>query len=149
MHLRTVILLFAPSVALAAGAEDTEFYARTSAGTLIKAIFMEDGQPWSKRNFIYGSKASGSFAFCWTEKVNEVRQSFVCAPSRGAGVNLTYTLVQNPDTVATSEYKQLTRLAKLGDGTQRGDGTLEAVYACKSGCSSSVPRFVFEVTKYD
>ena len=149
MHVRTAAILLAPSLALAAGAEDTEFYGRTSAGTLIKATFKEDGRPWSKGNFVYGSKASGSFAFCWTERVNEVRQSFVCAPSQGATASLVYAAVQDPDPVATSEYKQLARLAKLGDGTQRGDGTLEAVYVCKSGCSSSVPRYVFEVTKYD
>lgn len=149
MRLCTAFFFLAPAVALAAGAEDTEFYGRTAAGTIVKVAFMEDGQPWSKTNLIYGSKVSGAFAFCWSEKINEIRQSFVCAPSRGATANLTYAVIQNPSPVVMSEYKRLARIAKLGDGTQRGDGTLEAVFACKSGCTSSVPRYVFEVTKYD
>jgi len=145
----TAVLLLFPALALASGAEDTEFHGQTASGALVKVKFVEDGQPWSKRNFIYGSKTVKAFAFCWAERINEVRQSFVCASSRGASAALTYAVVQKPEGSARSEYKQIARLAKLGDGSQRGDGTLEAVYVCKSGCSASTPTYIFEVTKYD
>jgi len=149
MHYLATILLLVPTLAFASGAEDTEFHGRTAGGKLVKITFVEDGQPWSKRNFIYGSKTFGALAFCWAEKINEVRQSFLCTSSRGASATLTYVIVPQPEGSTRSEYKKIARLAKLGDGSQRGDGTLEAVYVCKRGCSPSVPRYVFEVTKHD
>lgn len=153
----TLCFLVLPSVACALGVEDTEFYGLLEMDKVLKISFVDDPQPWSRQRPVYGSQSTAPFSFCWSEAVGEIRQSFVCAASRGAKPVLVYGVLGSPgkvpkynaSTPAGQEYRSIAGKQKLGDGTKRGDGTLEAIYECKVGCSASVPRYIFEVAKYD
>lgn len=152
-----LLLLLLPAVCHALGAEDTEFYARTRAGQVLRLKFVEDPQPWSGQNFIYGAAGTRSLSLCWSEKLNEVRKSFVCTTARGAAPALIYELLGTPDKAPTyndqspqaAEYRAIAGKARLGKGTERGDRVLEAIFVCKQGCSPEVPRYIYEVSTYD
>jgi hypothetical protein len=150
-------LLFIPLYCAALGAEDTEYYGNLSNGQLLRLRLVSDPQPWSRQNFIYGAQGSTKLALCWNQRVNEVRRSFVCTSSRGIEPALVYELLGSPDrppsygdqTLQGAEYRAIAAKAKLGNGTKRGHRTLEAIYSCKSGCTSETPKFLYEVATFD
>lgn len=157
LRLLAVSLLCIPTLCAALGAEDTEFYGNLSSGQLVKLRLVGDPQPWSRQNFIYGAQGSAKLGMCWGQRVNEIRKSFVCTTSQGAEPALIYEYLGSPDRPPTygdrtpqgTEYRANAAKARLGDGTKRGHGTLEAIYYCKAGCTPETPRFLYEVAKYD
>lgn len=157
MHLLALYLLLVPSLACALGAEDTEFFGLIETNTILKIAFVEDPQPWSKQHPIYGSPNSKPFSFCWVELLGQDRQCFTCANSRGSKPNVSYRILGSPNqspkynaqTPAGQEYLSITKKEGFGNGAKRGDGKLEAIYDCKTGCAAGVPRYIFEVAKYD
>ncbi len=157
LRLFTIPLLCMPALCAALGAEDTEFYGSSSNGRLLVLRLVSDPQPWSRQNFIYGAQGSDKLALCWSQRVNEVRKAFVCTTSKGTEPALVYELLGSLDrppsyrdqTPQGAEYRAIAAKAKLGDGTKRGHGTLEAIYFCKAGCTPEVPKHLYEVAKYD
>ncbi len=159
MHLRFVlsIVLFVPLLCTALGAEDAEFYGNLPNGQVLRLRLLSDPQPWARQNFIYGAQSSAKLAFCWVERVNEVRKAFVCTSSKGTEPTLVYQLLGSPDrppsygdqTPQAAEYRVIAARAKLGNGTKRGHGALEAIYACRAGCAQEAPKFIYEVSRYD
>ncbi len=150
-------LLCCPLACVALGADDTVFYGNLSNGQLLRLQFLSGPQPWSQQNFIYGAQASARLGLCWSLRVNEVRRSFVCTSTKGAAPELIYELLGSPDrpptyadrTPQAAEYRAIAAKAKIGNGTKRGHGTLQAIYSCKSGCSPEAPKFLYEVANYD
>lgn len=149
-------LLTASALCHALGAEDTEFYGNLPGGLLLKLRLTSDPQVWSKQNFIYGTSGT-KLALCWSERVKEVRKSFVCTTTKGTAPTLVYALFGSPEHQANfsdqtpqgKEYRAIASKARLGDGTKQGDGTLAAIYVCKVGCSADTPTHLYEVAKYD
>ena len=76
MHRIPLLMLFAPSVALALGADDTSFYGLTKQGKLIQVNFAGDPEAWTRNNFLYSSRSSLAFSYCWSNKINEINVSF-------------------------------------------------------------------------
>jgi len=79
------LLWMAPVTCLARGAEDTEYYGNSASGQIHRLRLVEDPQPWSKQNFVYGASGTNWLSLCWSERVKEIRKSFVCTePAVGA-----------------------------------------------------------------
>ena len=153
----TFLMLSATPLCHALGADDVEFYGRLTNNRILQLHFVQDPKPWSKNNFVYGSSENSKLALCWSERINEVRNLFVCTVAKGSAPSLVYELLGSPGRKPSfrsqrpegKEYRAISTKARLGDGTRRGNGILEAVYICKTGCDSSTPRHLYEVSKYD
>jgi len=150
-------LLVFPSAACGLGVEDTEFYGLVEADKVLTIVFVEGPQPWSKHAPIYGSANVSPFSFCWKETVDGARHSFACTANRGSEPNVAYGVLGSPaqapqydaKTPAGEAYRSISRKANLGNGNWRGQGRLEAIYECRIGCRRGLPRYIFEVAKYD
>jgi len=151
------LLLVAPIAAFALGAEDTEFYGFVGANSVATLKFVDDPKPWSGNNFVYGNATFKQLALCWTESTKELRQALVCKQSPNGKPTVTYGVAGTPgrqpaysdDTAEATEYRRVAKQSKLGTGAKRGDATLQTAFVCKSGCSLEVPKYIFEVAKYD
>lgn len=154
----TPLWFLLPQLAFASAAEDIDFYALQSNHQILKIQFLDNPQPWSNHQFVYGSKQLKPFTVCWVDRLKEQRQHFSCSPAKGEKSNLVYRVVGHPEekapsfadtTPAAVVYQHAAKIAGLGDGNKLGDGTLLAIYECQQGCSKSLPRYVFEVAHLD
>jgi len=149
--------LILPLLAIAAGAEDTEYIGSRPNNGLLRLKFAADPAPWTQGNFIYGTDdGPGLFKYCWPESRRsvsaaaqaEVPVAFSCTREQGGKAAVVYRPVElSAD--ARKLFADLARRAALGTGKQRGDGTLTRTYQCKQGCLPEAPQFIFEVTHFD
>ncbi len=157
MRILSALLFLVPAICHALGAEDIEFYAMSAAGQVVMLKFIEDPKPWSRQNVVYGASGTKSLSLCWVERTNEVRRAFVCTASKGTAPTLVYEILGSADQTPkyddkspqAAEYRAIAGKARLGKGTERGDGVLEAIYVCKVGCNPDLPRHIYEIAKYD
>lgn len=151
------LLLLVPSFALALGAEDVHFYGLRDDSSLVKLAFAGDPESWSENSFLYGSRTSPSFRYCWGVKKDETRVSFKCTSTKGTVPSLSYRVLDLSDADLSFQsrrpelatYRTIANRARLGTGKHRGDGTLIKVYECAGGCTASAPRLLFEVGVFD
>lgn len=156
--LRTLALfLLLPSIASALGIEDIAYYGLYGSGKVLKISYIGDPQPWSRQQPVYGAAGIKPFSFCWKESIDEAAQLLVCAANRASRPTLIYRAngiseqasAYDARTPAGEAYRRIAKEEKLGDGSARGDGTLEAIYECKVGCTKELPRYIFEIARYD
>lgn len=151
------LLLLAPSFALALGAEDVQFYGLRADSSLVKLDFVSDPESWSENSFLYGSRTSPSFRYCWGVKKDEIRVSFKCTSTKGTVPGLSYRTLSLGDADLSFQsrrpelatYRTIANRARLGTGKHRSDGKLINVYECAEGCTASAPRLLFEVGVFD
>lgn len=157
LHIVFLLLLLAPSFALALGAESVHFYGLRADSSLVKLDFVGDPESWSENSFLYGSRTSPSFRYCWGAKKDEIRVSFKCTSAKGTAPSLSYRALGLGDAdlsfqsrrTELATYRTIANRAGLGTGAHRGDGTLIKVYECAQGCTASAPRLLFEVGIFD
>lgn len=150
------LLLLVPTLCAALGAESTLFVGFGEGGKLVQLMYKDDTQDWSDGP-LYGSFEPGALAFCWDTKVNEVPTKFSCTSSKEGKPLVVYDALPIPPNGAhpprgapyADEYKKLSQKAKLGNGTERGDGIVLTIYKCSRGCSSAVPPRLYKVGMYD
>lgn len=155
MHRIAPLLLLAPSLVFALGAEDVRFYGVLRSGQVVEAGFLDPEQQWAPGHHLYGSRAFQPLSYCTTS--DEVPKTFECMSTKGAKPNLIYKVHGSggrepryeDETSEGAIYRSIAKREHLGTGRRRGDATLMTVYKCAEGCSRSVPLYIFEVGVYD
>ncbi len=163
-------MLMFPTLAIAAGAEDTEYIGLLQNNKLARIRFVGDAAAWTKGNLIYGAAGHVAFKYCWRDSAKlqntqsgepapnapsavgttsaEAPVYFNCTSRKGANFSISYRSVAT-GTEAKQLFANIAGRARLGNGSRRGDGSLTRVYECKLGCVAALPRLIFEVTHYD
>jgi hypothetical protein len=135
------ILLFLvsviPSLVFAAAAEDFHYYAVFANNKVVVIEFSSDGMKWNDNRPIYSNKKTMSFAYCWG---SEDFEHFYCSEARSKLHTVAYR--KGPESGGThrAAMKLFKRNVKLSE-----TGGLQEYYVCENGCSSSMPRFIFNV----
>lgn len=137
--MRTLLFLVSliPSLAHAAAAEDFHYYAIFDNNKIVNIAFAADGQPWNGQRAIYGNANTKAFSYCWESEDSEY---FFCSETKSTSNAVAYT--RGPTAGATHQaamqlFKKNIKLSETGG--------LQEYYVCKTGCSSKVPRFIFNV----
>ena len=82
MHTALSLLLFAPAICFALGAEDTGFYGVLDGGKLVRLPFKDVPQNWPNRNVVYGTSEPAALFFAGVQTSKRSPPCFHAHPPR-------------------------------------------------------------------
>ena len=137
--MRTLLLLATviPSLVYAAAPEDFHYYAIYDNNKVVAIEFSPGGGNWNDGNFIYRNNKSKAFSFCWS---SENHRYFSCSQTKSTLNAVVYRKGSESDRTHREAMKLFKRNIKLSE-----TGGLQEYYVCEKNCSSSLPKYIFNV----
>ncbi len=140
MRIYLFLCFFLPALVYGDSASSYTFYGIYNKNNIVDISYKMDGGEWNNNKAIYGTSEVREFKYCWRSSSNNSNY-FYCSSTLNSSKTVTYRKGSESDKKLNSEAMSLFKKSiKLSE-----TGGLQDSYICDKGCTSKLPKFIYEV----